>query len=66
MLIRQDLEFWREVVGYIDSVHFNSISEVKQLSTTLSILDKELVELDFGSAIEFLEEKYLTPTLQIK
>lgn len=54
-LIRRNLEFWREVVGYLDRVDFKSVPELKQMQLSLIELDDSLPELDFSAAIEYLD-----------
>jgi len=40
MLIRKDLQFWREIVGYLDQVDFKSMPEVKNMAQCLETLDE--------------------------
>jgi hypothetical protein len=63
-LLASNLEFWREVILYLDKVDLRSFSEVKQMQQSLLILAKEIPELDFSAANDYLEYAYLKPVVR--
>jgi len=65
MLIRQDLEFWRQLVGYLDQVDFRSLPEVQSMQKCLQTLDDKLLELDFAAARDYLEIRYIKPIIEL-
>ena len=61
MLVRQDLEFWRQILQYIPMLELQTSQQYFSLKSTITELDDELVELDFGPILHYLDDQYEVP-----
>jgi hypothetical protein len=56
--VREDLPFWIKTLAHLTKLDYKNIEMVKldKLITCVTMLDDELMELDFSSLIEYLKE----------
>lgn len=52
--VRDDLDFWVNVVMFVPRIEFNSEEEVISVQAILMEIDEELVEVDFSRLIFYL------------
>lgn len=57
-MMTSNLEFWREVISYLDKVEMSSRAQVKQMQNNLEVLTNNIPQLDFTAATEYLEYVY--------
>jgi hypothetical protein len=53
--VRKDLEFWVSALQYVPELDFQTEGQVGELLGVVRALDDELVELDFGGVIGYLQ-----------